>query len=77
MQNIKKLLKYYKKKIMQKFLLFAILLTLKMCAIINYVTIKDNHTIIDYENIKAQYEQWKKDQGVVSLRSDAQNAYKF
>ena len=33
---------------MQKFLLFAILLTLKMCAIVNYVTTVDNHTIIDY-----------------------------
>ena len=62
---------------MQKFLLFAFLLTLKMCAIVNYVTIKDNHTIINYENIKAQYEQWKKNQGIVSLRSNAQDSYKF
>ena len=59
---------------MQKFVLFAILLTLKMCAIVNYVTTEDNHTIIDYAD---QYEKWKKDQGIVSLSSNTPDEYKF
>ena len=59
---------------MQKSLLLAILLTLKMCAIVDYITTEDNHTIMDYV---AQYDQWKKDQGIVSSPSNTSDTYKF